>query len=133
VSDEPELPEYPGRSLAFRRIMRTWGVAGEGKERVHDTESQVRDVMEVTDEELVILARLHIRDIGTEAEVARRSIAALLDFKQNSAKAAKRLQRLTWGLIAFTAALGCLTAGLVVLTFGLLALTMVLVVHDLTR
>jgi len=116
----PEPSEYPGRSPAFRRIMRAWGMEpGEGQKRVRELESQVSDVMKVTDEELVILYRLHIQDIAIEAEVARRNIDALVAFKNASATASNRLETLTKWLIVFTSAV--------------VLLTVVLVVHDLTR
>lgn len=131
---EPARPDYRGRSDAFRRLMRAWGVEPiEGQQRVSGLESQVSDVMQVTDEELVILYRLHIQDIAIEAEVARRNIAALIAFKQESATASSRLQALTWWLMGFTGAAAALTCMVVVLTFVLAVLTVVLVVHDLTR
>lgn len=116
MSDEPELPEYPGHTAAFGRIMRLWG-SDQG--RVRDMESQLDDVMKVSDEELVLLTALHIRDVGQDAEVARRTVAALIAFKKAAATASSRLETLTRWLIAFT----------VVLAF----LTVVVVVHDLTR
>jgi len=43
VADEPGLPDYPDRTPAFRRLMRDWGVSGEGQKRVHEMESQATD------------------------------------------------------------------------------------------
>jgi len=139
-NENPELAEYPGRSPAFGRIMRNWGMSAEGNKQVHYMESQVSDIIQVSDEELVILHSLHVRDIGIEAEVARRdgvaairheaalrenldavnkNTAALVDFKTESATSSNRLETLTKGLIVFTAAV--------------VLLTVVLAVHDLTH
>ncbi len=133
VPDEAPLSDYPGRSPAFRRLMKSWGMSDQGKQNVQLMESQASDVKKVTDEELVILSSLHVRDIAIEAEVARRTIdalrlnreavdrstTALVEFKQESATASRRLETLTRWLIAFTCAV--------------VLLTVVLVVHDLTR
>src|SRR5437660_7728706 len=56
MSDEPELPEYPGHSAAFGRIMRSQ--SGEMQNPVRALEPQVRDVMAVRNDELVLMARL---------------------------------------------------------------------------
>lgn len=128
MADEEPEPEYPGRSPAFRRLMKTWGMSDQGKQNVRLMESQASDVREVTDEELVILDLLHVRDIAVVAEVARRTIdalrlnrgavdrstAALVEFKHESAIASGRLQTLTKWLIVFTITLAVLTVALVV-------------------
>jgi hypothetical protein len=85
----------------------------------------VDDLMKVREDELVLLsqvrqvAKVMIWQEAVAAEVARRNIAALVDFKNASATASSRLETLTKWLIVFTAAV--------------VLLTVVLVVHDLTR
>jgi hypothetical protein len=137
AEDEPELPEFPGHTAAFGRIMR---LQGADQSIVRNVEPQVRDVMKVRGDELVLLSRLAAMPSSVvDAEVARRSIAAadrneqalrlnrdaidkstagLVEFRQEAAIASRRLETLTKWLIAFTIAV--------------VALTVVLVVHDLT-
>jgi hypothetical protein len=81
--------------------------------------------MKVRNDELVLLAqgrpaaRMSVHQEAVAAEVARRNVVALNDFKKQSQVASDRLETLTRWLILFTCAV--------------VLLTVVLVVHDLTR
>src|ERR1700730_2581211 len=112
---EPELPEDPDHTAAFRRIMESFGFeTTEGVKRLRDAERLIADLMDVSDEELMVLRLVKTSDLAIETEVARRTIAALVAFKQESATASSRLQDLTGWLIVFTAAVVLLTVVLVV-------------------
>lgn len=131
TGDEPALPEYPGHTAAFGRIMRT---AYQGQAAVSSMAPQVDDLMKVTNEELVLLsqvrafAKVLIWQEAVAAEIARRTIdaltlnrdaidqstAALVEFKKESATASRRLETLTKVLIGLTVVLALLTVVLAV-------------------
>jgi hypothetical protein len=79
---EPELPEYPGHTAAFGRIMRT---AYEGQTTVRSMAPLVIDLIKVRDEELVLLHQVRIQSkimVWQEtiaAEIARRNYAATVE------------------------------------------------------
>ena len=80
AEQEPDPPEYPGRTAAFGRIMRT---AHEGQTTVSSMAPLVNDLMKVRDDELVLLsqvrafAKVLIWQEAMSAEIARRTIDAL--------------------------------------------------------
>ncbi len=118
---EPDS-NYPNQTAAFARIIRT---AYLGQENVRSSEPLVDDLMKIRDDELVLLsqvraeAKVSVWQEAVAAEVARRNVAALLDFKRESAIASRRLETLTRWLIVFTIAV--------------VLLTVVVAVHDLTH
>lgn len=85
VADEPELPDYPGHTAAFGRIMRT---SHEGQQRVSSLRSYVNDLRKLRDDELVLLgqvrayAHVMVWPEALAAEIARRNIAATLESTQ---------------------------------------------------
>jgi len=104
---------------AFDRLMASFGFSvGDAQKAVSNVEPQSADVMEVTDQELLVLRRVATTDVGVDAEINRRVAAALLDFKQESAKASGRLETLTEALIVFAAALVLLSVALVTHDLG---------------
>jgi hypothetical protein len=129
VPDDREPPAFPGHTRAFAQVIASWGMSrAENLTRVGAAEPQVKAVMQVTDEELVILRRMGVADLAIEAEVARRTVealgvnreatdrstAALVAFKDESATASGRLLTLTRWLIAFTVVLALLSLVLLV-------------------
>lgn len=84
----------------------------------------VADLMKLRDDELVLVGQVRMNasiSLWAEAlaaEIARRNIAALNAFKQQSVIASGRLEGLTKWLIAFTIAVVLLTVVLVVRDFG---------------
>jgi hypothetical protein len=101
------------------------GTAHLGADHARTTSIWVEHLMKVRDDELVALsqlrsvARIEVTEEAIAAEIARRSIVALVDFKDAAGTASNRLETLTRWLIVFTCAV--------------VLLTVVLVVHDLTR
>ena len=75
-AEEPALPDYPGHTAAFGRIMHGSGLdQGSIQGRVRVMRIDVRDLMKVTDEELIILNRLPIREVeSVDLEMARRTV-----------------------------------------------------------
>ena len=96
-----------------------------GEDHLRDAAHWIPLLIKVTDEELILLAQarsvanMSVYQEAIAAEVARRTTAALVAFKDQSKIASDRLEGLTRWLIAFT----------VVLAF----LTVVIVAHDLMR
>ena len=133
---ELEDPEYPGRTAAFARLVKTTANA---QATVRSMAPFAADLPLLTNAELVLLSQvgrfshLLVAQDAIAAEVASRTVgalernenavdrstAALVEFKEQSRIASDRLESLTKWLVAFTIAV--------------VVLTVVLVVHDLTR
>jgi hypothetical protein len=136
-------PEHAGHTPEFARVANT---VANPQATVHAAAQQIDDLVKVRNDELVLLGQvgrlghLIVSQDAIAGEIARRSIdalglnreatvqstAALVAFKQESAKASVRLERLTKWLIAFTVAV-------VVLTVVVAVLTGVVAWHDLTH
>jgi hypothetical protein len=129
VPDDPEPPAFPGHTTAFAQVIASWGMQhAEAVNRVNNVEPSVEAVKLVRDDELVILSRMGVADLGIEAEVARRTVealrlnreatdlstAALVAFKEESATASGRLLTLTNWLVGFTVVLAFLSLVLLV-------------------
>ncbi len=131
--EEPVVPEYQGHTAAFGRIMqRLVGNGGDSSivERLANEGlvPELGDLRAITDDELILVSRvvyatktMNVPAVtnSIDLEAGRRSVAALIEFKNASATASHRLETLTRWLIVFTAAV--------------VLLTVVLVIRDLTR
>jgi uncharacterized protein YoxC len=75
-AEEPSPPDYPGHTAAFGRIMHGPAInQGTAQGTVRIVQIDVGDLMKVTDDELLILARLPIAaTVGVDLEMARRTL-----------------------------------------------------------
>jgi hypothetical protein len=122
AEEDPERRDWADHTAEFRELVRS---AHLGEDIVRTEAHWTRLLMKVRNDELVLLAqgrpaaRMSVYQEAVAAEVARRNVVALDEFKKQSKVASDRLETLTRWLIVFTAAV--------------VLLTVVLVAHDLTR
>jgi hypothetical protein len=122
-------PIQPNHTEAFDILVRT---AYLGQDTARTSATFIDALMKIRDDELVLLSQVRaeskvsVYQEAIAAEVARRTTAALVAFKDQSKIASDRLEGLTKWLIAFTIAV-------VVLTVVVAALTGIVAWHDLTH
>ncbi len=87
ADEDPELPEYPGHSAAYGRILRLALPSAQGLSRAEE-HGVVADLAKVRDDELVLLSQLRAQtsvpiwpDV-IPAEIARRHIGATAESVQ---------------------------------------------------